>query len=364
MWWLASISVSILALGGSWFWANRRVAKERQQFRTAIHRQQLELWPGLLWGIVASVITSGIAVSLGVMLPQAIGLGLMGISAVTFLLGGLTFSPAWLGLAGLVYFWPGLQLGINWIPGFASLIGLIALAQAALIRFGRVPVASPFVRESNRGRLVGGYRFRQFFWFPLVLPIPGSWFAALPFWNTLHITAPRFSLICLPIILGASFASRKQLPDAAWRFWPRQFLFGALMAFAISGLAYFDVLEASWSLGLLAVAALLLGVSLWRTHFKGQPQLTQTESGVRLLAVVPNTPAAKMGLVAGDLVLTVNGLAVSDNASLYAAVQSSPTYARLKVAQLDGEIKLTEAAIFEGAPHELGMITFPEETHQ
>jgi len=364
MWWLASIGVSILALGGSWFWASRRVNGERRQFRTAIHREKLELWPGLLWGVLASLVISALSVVLGVMLPPAVGYALLAISAVTFLGSGLTFSPAWLGLAGLVLFWPGLGLGQEWVPSYGMLLSLLNLGQAALMRFGRVPVASPFVRQSNRGRLVGGYRFRQFFWLPLVLPVPGSWLSALPFWSSLHITAPSFGLIGLPVILGASFVSRKQLPDAAWRYWPRQFLLAAILDIVVTSLAWSKLVPAVWTVSLLAAVAVLLGVSLWRSHFKNQPQVTQTESGVRLLAVVPNTPAAKMGLVAGDLVMTVNGMAVSDNESLYAAIQSSPTYARLKVTQLDGEIKLTEAAIFEGAPHELGMITFPEETHQ
>ncbi|WP_439645401.1 PDZ domain-containing protein [Lacticaseibacillus nasuensis] len=95
--------------------------------------------------------------------------------------------------------------------------------------------------------------------------------------------------------------------------------------------------------------------------YLGNNYISRTDLGVRLIAVQPGTPAAKMHLQAGDIVLTCNGRAVRDAASLYAAIQTQPTYCRLKVQRFDGALELTETAIFQGAPHELGMITFTEE---
>jgi hypothetical protein len=69
-----------------------------------------------------------------------------------------------------------------------------------------------------------------------------------------------------------------------------------------------------------------------------------------------------MDLQPGDRVLTCNHIAVNNAAELYNAIQKEPTYCRLRLQQADGEIRLAETAIFAGAPHELGMILFPEET--
>ncbi len=83
---------------------------------------------------------------------------------------------------------------------------------------------------------------------------------------------------------------------------------------------------------------------------RGINYVSQTITGVRLVAIQPETPAAKMGLEAGDVVLLCNQLPVHNDAELYAAIQAHPTYCRLKVMRLDGAIKLCETAIYEG-PH-------------
>jgi len=40
---------------------------------------------------------------------------------------------------------------------------------------------------------------------------------------------------------------------------------------------------------------------------------------------------------------------------------TDPTYCHLRVKTQSGDIKITESAIFEDSPHNLGVMTFPEQ---
>ncbi len=88
---------------------------------------------------------------------------------------------------------------------------------------------------------------------------------------------------------------------------------------------------------------------------------TEPFTGVMVLGIQPETPAAKMDLVAGDIILECNNQAVHDEDSFYAARMTDPTYCHLRVKTQSGDIKITESAIFEDSPHNLGVMTFPEQ---
>ena len=66
-----------------------------------------------------------------------------------------------------------------------------------------------------------------------------------------------------------------------------------------------------------------------------------------------------MNLKIGDLIQEVNGQQVRNENQLYKALQSNPTYCRLKIKNRNGRLELKEAAIFADAPHESGIVTFP-----
>lgn len=346
------------------FWHWRRLTHERKVFLTAIDRHATSLWAGLIGGVVVAIGASLIAVLGGFVLPMPVLLALSILSLLALLLSGLGFSPWWLALAGglaLSAPWPALHAPAGaWGWRLAALVAVVWLAEALLLKVIDPPIDVPTLKMGKRGANIAVYAHRQFYWLPLVLPVGGHTLAALPWWPTLSIGDAHFALIGLPLLLGAALQTNKQLPKTALRKWALQYLLGGVVALVLA-VGALVVPSAWWLWGLAALGVVVACGNWWATR-GGVNYISQTGTGVRIVAVQPETPAAKMHLEAGDVVLLCNSHPVHNDAELYAAIQTHPTYCRLRVAGLDGEIRLCETAIYEGAPHELGMITFAEET--
>ncbi|MFD1392244.1 PDZ domain-containing protein [Lacticaseibacillus jixianensis] len=349
----------------AFFWRHHRIRQERAVFGISIDRHWTNWWAGLLGGLAGGVVISAALIGLGVFLPQPVLLALTGLTVLAVLLSGLGFAPWFLALAGLVAFLPPrfqpVAAPAYWAAGLLLLVTLAWLANAALLRFLNPPVDVPRLRPGSRGARIATYSRRQWYLLPLIVPVPGSWLPALSWWPVLGSGQTRFALIGLPLLLGAFLTTRRQLPTSATDHWALQYLGAGLLSGVLTGIVYWRPQAGAMALCSLAALGVILGLANWAATKRGARLISQTSEGVRIVAVQPDTPASKMGLAAGDIVLTANRAVVHTETELYAALQAQPTYCRLKVMRLDGAIYLAETAVFNGAPHELGMITFAEE---
>lgn len=339
-----------------------RIRQERRLFGVGIDRHWTGLWAGLIGGVAVSLVLDGMLLAAGALLPKWVWLTVVGLNVVALLLSWFGFSPWFFAIAGLVTFIPSAHLALGpWVGAFAVLVAGIWAATALLLHLLNPPIDIPKVVAGKRGAKVAVYRHRQWYWLPLVVPVPGTWFAAPSWWPTLGIGTHQFALLFVPLVIGAALLTKRQLPQAATLQWRWQYLGASVLALIIAGLTYWRPAAAGSAVVMLAVLGVIVGIGNWRATKLGAAAISETSAGVRLVAVQPDTPASKMALQAGDIILTCNHLPVHNEAELYAALQTQPTYCRLKVMRLDGAIRLAETAIFKGAPHELGMITFAEE---
>lgn len=215
------------------------------------------------------------------------------------------------------------------------------------------------IQQDRRQRQSAAFELRQLFWVPLILPVAVENVSNLPL---LAVTVQSLTFVGLPLLLGATFMTPRDRAQTAWRrSWPWYGGAGGV-------LIVYGIVARTMTLPLLVslvfpavVSLVLVGGFIWQGR---QVHLTVTlaDQGVVLIGVVPHTPAAEMGLQPGDRVLACNHHSVNNSRELYDAIQKEPTYCRLRLRQADGELRLAETAIFAGAPHELGMILFPEET--
>lgn len=65
-----------------------------------------------------------------------------------------------------------------------------------------------------------------------------------------------------------------------------------------------------------------------------------------------------MAISVGDIITECNRQAVNSEQGFYEALLINPTYCRLKIQTPEGDYKVTETAIFDGAPHEIGIVMF------
>ena len=237
------------------------------------------------------------------------------------------------------------------------LTGLLALFQGYLAHEDKTDWFSPQIFSGKRGRRIAGYTWREFTVFPLIMFIPGGAFGT-NWQDWFDLSKYNTSLMIMPIFVGAFCRIYKQTPALALKLRRRQSLFLAGVSFILAGSAFVFPASSFYSLALLLLVVIFQAFGRLRADHEAKRWYVETSEGVRIVAVKPDTPAAKMKLEVGDIILECNGVRVTSGDELYEALQKNSAYCRLKVKNFDGELKLAESAIYADSPHEIGLVLF------
>jgi S1-C subfamily serine protease len=79
-------------------------------------------------------------------------------------------------------------------------------------------------------------------------------------------------------------------------------------------------------------------------------------NGLKVLGVIPGTPADRLGIEVGENIMKVNGQLVNSIDSFYQSLQASGAYFKLDIEDLNGEIRFVQGALYQGDHHELGIL--------
>ncbi|MFT8727536.1 MAG: PDZ domain-containing protein [Liquorilactobacillus ghanensis] len=372
--WLAILSIGVTYA--------RRISFERKQFRIAINRDFFEgrhfIKNFFLLGIIGSLIT----ILIGVMLPWQwiiIYQVLMVIAVLIYpffkidsaffwwisllLLGGLSLFSA--ELANLLPSSIKQQVLLSHsalATSSAALLFIAALFLAAkwlmLKRYQSMEI-SPVIKNGKRGRRLVFYSWQDLALVPLVCLVPsGTLTNFLPGWFFITIAHHQFQLFILPAIISSGFKFWRQSAQATYSFEKRELL-ELLLAFLVgAGLCY--IFPAIFEIIIIVLLLLSVVAMILKRRFERKENnwYVETHDGVRVIAVQPNTPAAKMKIQPGDEILTCNGLTVHSESELYAALKTDATFCRFKLRNYAGELKLAQGAIYADSPHEIGLVIF------
>ena len=358
---------------------------EQRLFHAKLHPWLMETVRSLSSGVAAGLLVSVAAAFIGIALTPDTALWVWGTAGLLLLLKVrwlcLAYSVGLLGVLQGAVQWLDLQsldpiltrlivsLGSLDIPGLLLLVALLHVAEAFLIRRQGAGLASPLVLSGKRGRLVGAYRQQGYWPVPLLLvtPAAGGFPAAdvvLPWTPLLHSGqwGAGWSIIGLPVIIGFTALTRSLLPAQNARQSARQLLIYSLLLGAVAALAaWWPPLTVTAALCALLLHEALTLVSAWRESARS-PFYVHDGPGLRVLAVVPGSPAAELGIVTGEVLYKVNGLRVRTQAELHEALaRSSAAFCKLEVHNLEGQSKFLQRARYEGEHHQLGIILAPDE---
>lgn len=365
------------------FWVHyyRQIQFERKLYHVRYNNPWEQWFLSIIHGIMGGMLALILLFALGVVIrPWDVWiLGGLSLIFAFFQLQYLSmpYAAGWYGLVVfLAQQWP-LGEYVTWLasvggfleeahlPSILGLAAILYLTEAFLVKLNRGRGSSPLFISGKRGRLLGAYQMQKFWLLPLVVVIPAAPEAGMtaPAWWSLVLagSGTGFALLLFPAALGFTEVALAQLPEQKARRSSRRLLIYSLVLLGLAWSAKYSV----WG-GLAAALFAILGYEAiirlgnWREG-KCQPIFTQLGQGIVVLAVLPATPAEKMGIVAGDVILKVNGVDIRHADDFYPALQLHSAFCKMEVRNLEGHIKYLQRAIYQGDHHQLGLIMAPDD---
>lgn len=329
----------------------------------------------LFYGVVGGLFGSLLMLLFGVtlsgagliyLLPVAIGLMLIQPRFICFAYaGGL--------LAGfsLLFGFPRLE-----IPQLMGLVAILHLVESSLIYLSGHKGAVPVYTRNRRGQVVGAFSLQKFWPVPVLAlmvraisdpgAVAGAGAITMPDWwpllspYGLEAENLLFVLLAIPAALGYGELAVTCRPEERTKRSAGQLAVYSLVLLLLSLIAswwpvaiWFPVLFAPLGHELIIMAG-------QKMELEGEPLYVQPRRGVMVLDVLPRSPASRLGLASGDIILSVNGIAVNNRFDLNYLLDISGDQMVLEYQQhQDGQYYCRTIRKHPGRP--LGLILVPGE---
>lgn len=362
----------------------KRVNYTRATFRINFNKRNFERRDYLLKGIVPGILVSLLAIGLGVPLTiewyfiyQVVAILLLLIGGTRFIQPIFTFSLSALAVYGLnqldVAFpaesfrtvipssYIHLTETLNASPPlFTNLIFLSALILFITTFFmekKKEKKLYPLIRRSKRGKNLAQYSSRDLWVLPFVFLVPGE--VIEPFaswWPLLSINGNQYALLIAPILVGFHFTLSSQTLSEATTRLQKDFRFLAAFGLVLFGLSYFIPIFSRIAVVLLIIGG---GYVLYR-HRKRENRGTfrygPANEGLRVIAVREDSPAERLDLEIGDILLELNEQPLLDTEEYNKLLAYNRSYIKVRIRRQDGEIVLAETPLYDDDYNNLGLL--------
>lgn len=348
----------------------KRIKREREDFGIKIYNLSSEwkntFWLSIIVGLLLSAFTLGVGVTLTYPVILLFGLitilisitGRINLLSASYILGitylVLMFVPEWINIETILPFHIHTDVHLS---GLVSLLALLLLAESILLFSSRNDVTYPELTLSKRGIWVGQHHLKKLTVIPFFSLVPtGSLTPFADFWPYFTLNGETYGLVLTPFILGFDHIVRAQHPSFAAKKLARSTL---LLSFLVAALAVGSIYYSLFSF--IAVLCAILGREWINYRFRINEQnkpgyFQSTDRALKVLAVLPDSPADRLGIHVGTLITKVNGKKVSQPESFYHALQTSGAFFKLEIINREGEIELLQGAWYEGDHHGLGLL--------
>lgn len=348
---------------------NQRVKKERKQFRVAINKDFFEGRIFIKYGLLFAIVSSVLAIIAGITLPVqsiiiyqlivVLACLLRGFSDISFLTSLFVFF-----MSG-IFFSNELNLGKvfndNTATNWLALVFVSFILEYLLIGSFKKESLTPELKKGKRGRKIVNYFGRQTTVFPMLILIPsGDMGQVMKFWPILNIGNHTFTLAVLPFLMSVGLKVTKYSKEESIKLKLKDVKLMSILALlaVIGSFITKDKMLAVSLIALMLIVDAYLTIKRRNKEKQIDTGYVQTDEGIRIIAVRPDTPAAKMNLHAGDTILTCNNIPVNTEDEFYRAIQKNAAYCHIKAKTYGGDLIIVESAIFKDSPHEIGLVLF------
>ncbi|WEG13605.1 PDZ domain-containing protein [Pullulanibacillus sp. KACC 23026] len=352
----------------------QRVRRERRSFGLKVYGTFNEVWyaigPSLLIGLIGSILMMGI----GVALPT----GIVILLTLSYIITMLSLQFRYLspllavGLAMiLTYFFPYFHLGghsgwlgswihdiqSKWLWDLGVFLAIGALMEGVLLYVWGWRHSSPRLINSKRGKCVGAHEASHMWILPFLflLPVSGH-LQRMGWWPLAQGTS--FSIVLFPIGVGVQQLITYALPKKAIRLSGLWVIVTGVILAILVAVSYFYL-----STPLLLSAAIFgilsrLGLVLCHYYLLDNSpfHFTDVSNGLRVVGVIPGTPAATMDVKIGEVIVSVNGKAVTSEQEFYEALHLNLAYCKIDVIDEEGEIRFVKGMTHENDLHQIGFL--------
>jgi hypothetical protein len=378
---LVTLPYFYIAIALVWWYTRRGVSLQRKLFHVRMYGTITLTLTRLLGGIAIGAALSLVSFGAGADLTSEtliflwITMGVLALFRLRYIC--MAYAAGMIGVLQAVSDWTGLEASAQGIladtaeslaaidtPGLLFMAGMLHIGEGLLVRLQGSKLSIPLFLQGKRGKPMGGYALAGVWPIPLIWLIPASSGGFTLPWTPLFGMGGEtagWSLLAFPVLISFT--------DRTVSFWPEEksrisgsllILSGAIVAALAVGAHYWSPLVIAASLAAFLLHEGLLFISRWRERGR-DPRYSQEWMGVKVLAVLPYTPAADLGLQAGEVIKKVNGAAVRSKEQLHAALERQSAFCKLEVVNREGHIKFLQRARYEGEHYQLGIILAPDE---
>ena len=251
----------------------------------------------------------------------------------------------------------GMQITNEAIISITIIAGLLLVVESIFMRKYATQLASPIIEKTKRGGKAIAYLSKGIWILPVFIVVPGDAIAQwTPYFPQIKLGETMFSLIVFPFIIGFKQMTRQKLPVYVYPSYTKGLLvLGQIVIIgAIAGI--FDTLIAFITLMVGASLRIISKIVVSLEERKEQYAVVAKSSGAMIAAVLPNSPAEKMGLVPGEIIKRVNGLEVYNESELYEALQVNAALCKLEVLDHQLELRLTQHVVHNEDHHQIGVL--------
>ncbi|MGY0693545.1 PDZ domain-containing protein [Virgibacillus sp. FSP13] len=349
-----------------------RIKRERNNFGTKIFDVFSE-WNNtwlisIISGLVLSLFTLGIGIVfsyetilllsvVSIVLSLSLRFTLLSPSytiGLTYLL--LLFIPYFLKQQSFVEMDSNLFTESNF-SGLVLLLGMFLVVEAIQLRRVKRNASFPDLILGNRGKWVGQHHVKKMSVIPFFVLVPSGFITSfIPFWPYFSFGGDTYSILLVPFLIGFDHVIKGNIPQIVQR----------KLATSIGTLGVLVLLLASLSMvvswiSLVAVLVAIIGREFisykHRIRDKAKvPYFNISANGLKVLAIIPDTPADRLGILTGETIYKVNGQKVLDVAGFYRALQANGAFFKLDIVDDSGEIRFVQSAFYQGDHHELGVL--------
>ncbi|MGL4521245.1 MAG: PDZ domain-containing protein [Bacilli bacterium] len=347
-----------------------RISNERKTFHFRVFDRYQDVRNYFFDGILAALILNIVIGAIGIVVPKEMSWLLLGITII----GSLSMFYQFINAAflfGIVIVATGVlrvtveafyDVSMEHIASVALLGGLVLYAESWLLNKSANKSTYPLVLQSKRGRNIGAHLLKALWLLPLIVYLPsGTLQTPLAFGSLQQLQEGGGTLALLPLAVGAILVMQGNFPERYIKVYAQRTRLFAVIGILLALVSIFVPLLAPFVGVFYLLGWLYIRYRMSNEDLIKSPVFTNSNEGIVVLAILPNSPAAELGIQPGERIVRVNGNSVQSVEQFYTLLDANRAQAKLELLTQDGELRFVNRATYANEHHELGFLWVKEE---